>query len=193
MLFCVMFRTPNTPKYTCTPCRRPSRGANRCPPTPQLGTVLQPASQVPESRHSGFNGTNENRVVSCFVRLMHRNLHALRAGVRARRLNRRRLASRLGTPYQPAARVPSFHHSGLNGTNDNREYSAHPCASPLRGQRKRCSNLLQANLSMPPSFFRRYQSANPNLHDSLGCPVMCRKRSKSKQKVWPFFSLSGRR
>ncbi|TGU82029.1 hypothetical protein DVH11_008170 [Hafnia paralvei] len=35
---------------------------------------------------------------------------------------------------------------------------------------------------MPPSFFRRYQSANPNLHDSLGCPVMCRKRSRSKPK-----------
>jgi len=35
---------------------------------------------------------------------------------------------------------------------------------------------------MPPSFFRRYQSANPNLHDSLGCPVMCRKGSKSKDK-----------
>ena len=35
---------------------------------------------------------------------------------------------------------------------------------------------------MPPSFFRRYQSANPNLHDSLGCPVMCRKRSTSKSK-----------
>ncbi|AVE16664.1 hypothetical protein AL518_20700 [Hafnia paralvei] len=35
---------------------------------------------------------------------------------------------------------------------------------------------------MPPSFFRRYQSANPNLHDSLGCPVMCRKRSTSKPK-----------
>jgi hypothetical protein len=87
-LGCVRFRTPNAPKSACTPCRRPSRGANRCPPTPQLGTVLQPASQVPESRHSGFNGTNGNR-----------------------------------------------------------EYSAHPCASPLRGQRKRCSNLLQANLS----------------------------------------------
>ena len=99
----------------------------------------------------------------------------------------------LGTPSQPAARVPSFHHSSLNGTNDNREYSAHPCASPLRGQRKRCSNFLQANLSMPPSFFRRYQSANPNLHDSLGCPVMCRKRSTSKQKAWPVFSLSIRR
>ncbi|TBM05068.1 hypothetical protein EYY87_10470 [Hafnia paralvei] len=35
---------------------------------------------------------------------------------------------------------------------------------------------------MPPSFFRRYQSANPNLHDSLGCPVMCRKGAKSKDK-----------
>ncbi|EHM40407.1 hypothetical protein HMPREF0454_03424 [Hafnia alvei ATCC 51873] len=35
---------------------------------------------------------------------------------------------------------------------------------------------------MPPSFFRRYQSANPNLHDSLGCQVMCRKRSTSKSK-----------
>ena len=56
-----MFRTPNTPKPTCTLCRRPSRGASRCPPTPQLGTVLQPASQVPESCHSGLNGTNGNR------------------------------------------------------------------------------------------------------------------------------------
>ncbi|TBM20983.1 hypothetical protein EYY89_21575 [Hafnia paralvei] len=43
---------------------------------------------------------------------------------------------------------------------------------------------------MPPSFFRRYQSANPNLHDSLRCPVMCRKRSKPKQKAWTVFSLS---
>ncbi|EHM43807.1 hypothetical protein HMPREF0454_01791 [Hafnia alvei ATCC 51873] len=42
---------------------------------------------------------------------------------------------------------------------------------------------------MPPSFFRRYQSANPNLHDSLGCPVMCRKRStsKPKDKIKTFF------
>ncbi|WP_302796337.1 hypothetical protein, partial [Hafnia paralvei] len=61
---CVWFRTPNVPKPTYTPCRRPSWGANRCPPTPQLGTVLQPASQVPESRHSGLNGTNDNREYS---------------------------------------------------------------------------------------------------------------------------------
>ncbi|TBM01685.1 hypothetical protein EYY87_17090 [Hafnia paralvei] len=46
---------------------------------------------------------------------------------------------------------------------------------------------------MPPSFFRRYQSANPNLHDSLGCPVMCRKRSTSKDEtrnLYLVFSLS---
>ena len=36
-------------------------GLKRRPPTPRLGTVLQPASQVPSSRHSGFNGTNGNR------------------------------------------------------------------------------------------------------------------------------------
>ena len=36
-------------------------GLNRRPPTPRLGTVPQPASQVPSFRHSGFNGTNGNR------------------------------------------------------------------------------------------------------------------------------------
>ncbi|MDU3156606.1 MAG: hypothetical protein E7B34_13215, partial [Hafnia alvei] len=53
--------------------------------------------------------------------------------------------------------VPSFHHSGLNGTNGNR----HPGSSVLS----------------PTSL-----SANPNLHDSLGCPVMCRIRSNPKDK-----------
>ncbi len=74
-------------------------GGQSLPPTPQLGTVLQPASQVPESRHSGFNGTNENRVVSCFVRLMHRNLHALRAGVR--------VGGPIAAPQHPSL-APSF-------------------------------------------------------------------------------------
>jgi len=61
----------------------------------------------------------------------------------------------LAPPLQPAARVPSFHHFGFNGTNGNR----HPGSSVLSAT------------SLSP---------NPNLHDSLGCPVTCRKRSTSK-------------
>ena len=82
----------------------------------------------------------------------------------ARRLNRRRLASGLGTVPQPASQVPSSRHSGFNGTNGNR----HPGSSVLS----------------PTSL-----SANPNLHDSLGCPVTCRKRSKSNSKDFICLSL----
>ncbi|WP_227740586.1 hypothetical protein, partial [Hafnia alvei] len=31
------------------------------PLTTRLGTVLQPASQIPSSRHFGFNGASDNR------------------------------------------------------------------------------------------------------------------------------------
>ncbi|MGQ7804579.1 hypothetical protein ACUN3I_02775 [Hafnia alvei] len=60
----------------------------------------------------------------------------------ARRLNRRRLASGLGTVPQPASQVPSSRHSGFNGTNGNR----HPGSSVLS----------------PTSL-----SANPSLHSSI--------------------------
>ncbi|WP_211271122.1 hypothetical protein, partial [Obesumbacterium proteus] len=56
----------------------------------------------------------------------------------------------------------------LNGTNGNR----HPGSSVLS----------------PTSL-----SANPNRHDSLGCPVMCQIRSNPKdkrQKLYLFLSLS---
>jgi hypothetical protein len=60
----------------------------------------------------------------------------------ARRLNRRHLASGLGTVPQPASQVPSSRHSGFNGTNGNR----HPGSSVLS----------------PTSL-----SANPSLHFSI--------------------------
>ena len=82
------------------------------------------------------------RTVKDFVRRIYRVSHRYRASVRARRLNRRRLASGLGTFLQPATRVPSLRHSGFNGTNDNR----HPC---LRRS------------------FADVQSANPSLHSSI--------------------------
>ena len=104
-----------------------------------------------EENASGLDGEIFRPPVACtvyvrsvegFVRRIRRVSHKHCAGVRARRLNRRRLASGLGTVLQPAARVPSLRHSGFNGTNDNR----HPC---LRRS------------------FADVQSANPSLHSSI--------------------------
>ena len=107
------------------------------------------------------------RTVNVFVRQIHRVLHRHCAGVRARRLNRRRLASGLGTVLQPATRVPSLRHSGFNGTNDNR----HPC---LRRS------------------FADVQSANPSLHSSIqlknNVPENT-KRQKTKDKRQKIFSI----
>ena len=90
----------------------------------------------------GFRSPASLRTVKGFVRRIYRVSHRHSAGVRARWLNRRRLASGLGTVLQPATRVPSLRHSGFNGTNDNR----HPC---LRRS------------------FADVQSANPSLHSSI--------------------------
>ncbi len=101
-----------------------------------------------------------------YVRLMHYFSHRHCAGVRARGLNRRPLASRLGTVLQPASQVPSSRHSGFNGASDNR----HPC---LRRS------------------FADVQSANPSLHSSIRLKNNVPDKVKDKrQKFYLFFSPS---
>jgi len=89
-------------------------------------------------------------------------LHQYSASVRARRLNRRRLASRLGTVFQPASQVPSYRHSGFNGTNGNR----HP-GSPVLS---------------PTSL-----SANPSLHSSIRLKNNVPEKVKIKFKKFYLF------
>ena len=108
----------------------------------------------------GFRTPASLRTVKGFVRRIYRVSHRYRAGVRARRLNRRRLASGLGTVLQPATRVPSLRHSGFNGTNDNR----HPC---LRRS------------------FADVQSANPSLHSSIQLKNNVPENTK-RQKTKPY-------